>query len=90
MKIYIVVLSGPESNQIISLHKTYGGAEKSWNKVRLQELANCEERRKYYKKKLPEDTMYDEMISNLSCMDPKKIDNYPWETPHILKYNLEE
>lgn len=36
MKIYLVGISDPETNTIISVHKTYEGALKSWNKERLE------------------------------------------------------
>jgi len=30
------------------------------------------------------------MIEKLSCEDPKKIDNYPQETPYIHKEEIED
>jgi len=86
MKIYIVGDCGPEHNSVLNIHKSYSGALKAWNKLRLELLNKA----KYYLKK--SDTwgreMYEEMVKNLSCTDPKKIDNYPHETPYINEYKL--
>lgn len=88
MKIYIVGDCGPEHNSVLSIHKSYGGALKAWNKLRLKLL---NEAKKFLKNsnKWSQD-MYEEMIKNLSCTDPKKIDNYPQETPYINEYKLSE
>jgi hypothetical protein len=40
MEVYIVGNEGPEHNIIHSVHKTYKGALKAWNKIRLQ-LLGC-------------------------------------------------
>ena len=34
--------------------------------------------------------MWKEIIKNLSCKYPKKIDNYPQETPYIQEMKVEE
>ena len=34
--------------------------------------------------------MYEMMVKNLSCEDPKVIDNYPHETPYIYEEELED
>ncbi len=88
MKVYIVGDCGPEHNSIISIHKSYNNALKTWNKLRL-ELLN---RAKYSLKNSDKDSeeIYKEMVKNLSCKDPKKIDNYPHETPYINEYKLKE
>ena len=88
MKIYIVGDSGPEHNSIFSIHETYKGALKSWNKLRIDLLNKA----KYSLKKNHKWSrdMYMEMIKNLSCTDPEKIDNYPQETPYIREYKLEK
>ena len=90
MKVYLVVLSGPESCSIEGIYKTYEGAKQRWDEVRLNQIENAKKSRDYAKKYLPEDTMYDEMIEKLSCTDPEKIDNYPHETPHIWERQLED
>jgi hypothetical protein len=88
MKVYIVGDRGPEHNSVLSIHKNYRGALNAWNKLRLNLLNKA---KKFLKNsdKLDKD-MYDEMVRNLSCKDPKKIDNYPQETPYISEYKLEE
>ena len=30
------------------------------------------------------------MVKSLSCKDPKKMDNYPHETPYIREYKVKE
>lgn len=88
MKVYIVGDCGPEHNSIISIHKNYNNALKAWNKLRLELLNSA----KYFLKKSDNDSedLYKEMVKNLSCKDPKKIDNYPHETPYINEDKLEE
>lgn len=88
MKIYIVGDCGPEHNSVLSIHKSYNKALKTWNKLRLEFLNKA----KYYLKKSDKYSkdMYEEMVKNLSCKDPKKMDNYPQETPYIKEYKLEE
>ena len=88
MKVYVVGDHGPEHNSISSIHKTYKGALKSWNKLRVTLLSNA----KYLIKNSDKwgKEMYERMIKNLSCKDPDKIDNYPHETPYIIEYDLEE
>ena len=80
MKVYLVGDSGPEHNSIHSVHRTYEGALKAWEELRLQLIENA-------KSFLESDTLNKEMwqriVNNLSCRDPKKIDNYPHETPYI-------
>ncbi len=88
MKIYIVGDSGPEHNSIFSIHKTYKGALGSWNKLRKKLLSEA----KYHLKKSDKWSrdIYKRIVKNLACTDPKKIDNYPHETPYISEYKLEE
>jgi len=87
MKIYVVGHHGPEHNQIISIHKSREGAVKAWNKVRLRLL---NEAKRLAKSSKYDHGMWSEMIKNLSCKDPDKIDNYPHETPHINMRELEK
>lgn len=82
MKIFIVGKSNAEGCSIESVHRTYGGALVAWNAVRLSILSTFES--------INDDHMWDENIKALQCKDPKKIDNYPHETPQIWKYDLEE
>lgn len=88
MKLYIVGDKGPEHNHVWSAHKTHKGAFQAWNALRLKLLtdakASLKRSDKYTKK------MYAEMVKNLSCKDPKKIDNYPQETPYVREINLQE
>ena len=82
MKIYIVGQSNAEGCSIESVHKTYDGALKAWNTIRLNILTSFELVNKSH--------YWDENIEALQCEDPKKIDNYPHDTPQIWEYELEE
>jgi hypothetical protein len=45
----------------------------------------------YFKKVADKgEEMYLEMIEKLSCEDPKKIDNYPQDTPYIKEREVED
>lgn len=91
MKIYIVGDDGPEHNSIHSVHRTYEGALKVWNDLRLDLL---ERAKSSLKSSLKRDSssreMWQRMANHLSCEDPKKIDNYPHETPYIREYEVKE
>ena len=87
MKMYIVGDWGPEHNMICSVHKTYKGALKAWNKRRLELLG---EAKASLKRNDDMKEMFYEIVRNLSCKDPKKIDNYAQETPYIKEYSVEE
>lgn len=86
IKVYVVGDSGPEHNSIKSIHKTYEGALKAWDRVRIDLLENA----KYFLKKYKNDEMWQRIVNNLSREDPEKINNSPHETPYILKRDLEE
>ena len=118
MKVFIVGDHGPEHNSIRSIHKTYAGAFREWEKLRLELLADAkrgfEWSRKDAKETLKEGTgyngeklgkesiryyreratkggeMYIRMIKNLKCRDPKKMDNFPQETPYIYEHEVKE
>lgn len=87
-KVYVVGDYGPEHNEIKSIHKTYVGALKAWNKLRLKLLNRAE----YYLKNSDKDDkdMYKRMVKNLSCANPKIIDSYPHETPYVYEMDLKE
>lgn len=87
MKVYIVGHSGADSNSIDIIHKTYEGALKAWNKIRVGLL----ERAKYFlKQEKHSKEMWQRMVNNLSCEDPEKIDNFPHDTPYITECDVEE
>ncbi len=85
--VYVVGHHGPEHNDVISLHRTHAGAFKAWNKVRLELLATA---KRFAKDDKHLDDMWTDMVKKLSCKDPKKIDNYPHETPYIWEQEVEE
>ncbi|MBS3147909.1 hypothetical protein J4219_03420 [Candidatus Woesearchaeota archaeon] len=89
MRIFVVGDSGPEHNNVISIHRTYEGALKAWNRRRLELI---EEAQSYLKSMTSESEkeMYERIIKNLSCEDPERIDNYPQETPYITEKKLQE
>lgn len=82
MKIYIFGEWGPESNTVISVHKTREGAMKAWEKKRLIMLEDAKD----YMKSRPEGKkMYAEMVKVYSCKDPDKMQRLSsWcDTPYI-------
>ena len=87
MKVYVVGNAGPEHNTIHSIHKTQMGALKAWNKLRLELLTEAKSALKGNKE---DREMYQRIIKNLSYKDPKKMSNYPHETPYIREYIVEE
>lgn len=87
MKVYVVGDHGPEHNSIRSIHKTYDGALKTWEVLRLELLEDAKSALKADKHD-PE--MWQRIVDNLSCQDPEKIDNYPHETPFIKEYEVLE
>jgi len=86
MKVYIVGEDGEDHNYIISVHKTYDGAFKAWDSARKDLL----ERARHSDSGGTSKHLQNDMIKNLSCTDPDKIDNYPHATPYIQEYELEE
>ena len=87
MKVYVVGHSGPEHNSIQSVHRTYKGAFKSWDKLRVELLQNA----KYFLKRAAHSKeMWQRIVKNLSCKDPKKINNSPHDTPYIREWKVEE
>jgi hypothetical protein len=89
MKIYLVGDYGPEHYSVKSVHRTKAGALKAWNRHRLYLLQDAKSSLKRCKNKFDRD-MYKEIIKNLSCKDPKKIDNGAQETPFIEEKEVEE
>ncbi|MBI5061209.1 MAG: hypothetical protein HZB67_02750 [Candidatus Aenigmarchaeota archaeon] len=87
MKVYLVGDYGPEHNSVKSVHITKTGALKAWNKHRLNLL---HEAKQSLKRSKQGKDMWKEMIRNLSCKDPKKIDNGAWETPYIMEMDVEK
>ena len=84
MKIYLVGDYGPEHYTIKSIHKTYKGALKAWNKHRMRLLSEAG----YFVTREPKETMWKDMVKNLSCKDPKKMDNDAWDTPYIQEKDV--
>jgi len=115
--VYLVGHNGPEHNLVLSVYKSYNGAFKAWNKLRLDLLEGAKQGLKYGKedakrnlkkgkwdhedkpfsketiddlKKIAEmgEDIYLEMIKNLSCEDPEKVNNYPQDTPYIKEQEV--
>lgn len=89
MKVYIAGDWGPEHNSIAGVHRTYKGAFKEWNRIRKMLLNKARHYLKDEKTSWGKE-MYGRMAKNLSCRNPKKIDNYPQETPYIQEYEVKE
>jgi len=87
MKVYVVGYSSCDGHSLDSIHTTYKGAFKAWNKIRISLLDEAKDSLKRHNN---EDEMYKRIIKRLSCKDPKKIDNGPHETPYIREYELKE
>ena len=87
-KVYIVGDNGPEHDSIHSIHWTYDGAFKAWNELRISLLNEA----KSHLKGADTDSkdMYDREVKNLSCEDPKTIDNHSQETPYIHEHDVIE
>ena len=48
-----------------------------------------EDSKKYYKKIIDNgDDMYNRMIKNLKCKDPRKMDNYPQDSPFLSTIDI--
>ncbi|PIO07029.1 hypothetical protein COT47_01795 [Candidatus Woesearchaeota archaeon CG08_land_8_20_14_0_20_43_7] len=84
MRIYIVGEEGEDHNYIIGAHRTYDGALKAWNEVRKDLL----DRARHSDSGGTSRQLQKDMIKNLSCEDPKKIDNFPHAIPYIQEYEL--
>ena len=87
MKVYVVGHRGADSNSIDSIHKTYEGALKAWNNVRIDLLENA---KSFLNREEFGQKMWRRIVKNLSCKDPEKIDNSPHETPYIQEWDVEE
>jgi hypothetical protein len=91
-EVFVVTVSDAESTHIVSIHETYAGAFEVWNKERLDIICNLKktvdalQRLEHYN--WQKDEMYTRMFENLQCDDPYTIDNYPHETPQIIKYDV--
>ena len=88
MKIYVVGDWGYEHNQIKSVHKTYRGAFKAWNKLRCSLLETAKSRLKSVPK--DEKYIYKDKVKILSCTCPEKMKDSVGETPYLQQYELEE
>ena len=88
MKVYLVGDNGPEHDSVRSIHKTRAGALKAWNELRLELLEEAKERLGSENCTFKE--LWQEMVKNLECEDPDKIDNYPHDTPYIHEWDVEE
>jgi len=87
-EVYIVIISSCDGTSIKSVHKTYDTAFNKWNEYRKELLQNeikLNEWRATRNYKI-----YNYSIKNLECEDPEQIDNFPHDTPQILKYKLED
>ena len=93
MKIYLIGVSDAEANRVVSIHKTYDGALKVWNKER-KELIKLYKRMKFMEVARGWSHNYNnnwnDNIIKLFCEDPKTIDNYPLDTPYISEFELED
>ena len=89
--VFVVGVSDAESTHIVSIHKTYEGALKAWNKEREGYIKVYRRIKFYYVShgySHSYDDSYNRLIKNLQCEDPIKIDNYPHETPYIEEYEV--
>lgn len=90
MKVWLVGHEGPEHNFIMKICSSKKIALIEWNKLRLELLKRAKEGLKYCKKGGGFGIeMYLEMIKNLKCTNPEKINNYPQETPFIQGWKVD-
>lgn len=91
--VFVVGISDTECNSINSIHETYEGALRAWNTAR-EDLIKHAKRIKYYNVARGHshnfDDSYNSYIQALSCTDPKKIANYPNDTPYITEFELQQ
>lgn len=93
MKVFVVGISDAEGNSVVSIHKTYKRALKSWDEERLRLIKEYERLEQYAQDYIHSDgtdSSYISSIFKLHCEDPTQIDNYPHETPYIAEFELEE
>lgn len=91
MKVYLVAVSDAELTRIVSIHETYGGALKVWNKERKELIKEAKKMKSYEVSRgwyHEFDSWYNREINNLSCENPEEIDNYPHSTPYISKFEV--
>ena len=88
-KVYIVGEWGPESNTVLSVHRTKKGAMKAWEERRLMLLkdAKC-----YVKSRSEDKEIYSYMVKVYSCKDPDKMQRLSsWcDTPYIQEKKVVE
>lgn len=90
-EVYVVGDSGPEHNTISSIHRTYNGAFVAWDKHRKELQRHAKEILSNSVNSCSSTKeMYERIVKSLSCKDPKKIDNYPHETPYIQEYEVND
>lgn len=94
MKVYLVGEREVEGNYVDSVHETYKGAVKAWNKRRLVVLKERQESLKQQKLETDNEKndsyirILKQWIKNLKEKDPNKIDCWPHSTPYIQEMEL--
>ena len=87
--VYLVGHQGPEHDYVEGVYRNYEDALVTFEKIRLDLLKDAEKGLKYAQKESRWSVgMYKEIIKKLGEKDPKKIDNYPQETPYIKEQEL--
>jgi len=89
--VYLVGDCGPEHNELRSIHFTYKGALKAFDELRIELIESALEGLNFSLMECGDSygvEMYCRMMKNLYELDPKKIDNYPQETPYLGKMEL--
>jgi len=87
-EVFIVGYRGAEDFCINSVHQNYKSALSKWNNLRKKLIQDTKERMKSNSYNLKE--INSKILKNLSCINPDEIDNYPFETPFINRFDLLE
>jgi hypothetical protein len=96
MKVYLVGEKYAEGNYIDSIHKTYNGAVKEWDKKRIEMLKDRQESLKRQKIETNDEKndsyirILKQVIKSLKEKDPNKIDCWPHPEPYIQEMELLE
>ena len=87
--IYLIGICGWDHLEITSAHKSYKGAMKAWNKIRLNFLKETKEFLKLENSKINKD-FYKRGIKDLSCKEPEKMHNHAGDQPYMQKIELQD
>ena len=86
-KVYVVGVGNAEGFGIHHICANEELALKRWEEIRQELITHT---REAIEDECMFPKIYERMLKNLSETDPKKLDNYPFDTPVLVKHDLEE